>query len=209
MKRIAMTLLVVAAFTASASAQEKRHIKGHQHHKHQHHMMAKQLNFSADQQKQAKLYHEESRKKMQELNKNENITVKEFRDRKAAIHKEQQSKMQALMTPEQKAKMQQLKADRQKHKEEHFARHMDKMKSQLSLSDAQVDQMKSQREATQLKVRGIRDNQSLSREEKRSQLMALKEQAKDQRKKILSPDQLKKMEEMKQKHMDKDNEPVK
>ena len=42
---------------------------------------------------------------MQELNKNESITVKEQRDRKAAILKERKTKMDGLLTAEQKTKM--------------------------------------------------------------------------------------------------------
>ena len=205
MKKLLVTLATIATFTASATAQQKRVLKGHQQHKHQHAKLAKQLNFSEDQKKQAKLYNEDFNKKMQQLNKNESITVKEFRDRKAAIRKEKQSKMQGLLTAEQKTKMQQLKADHKKQKEEHFAKHLDRMKTQLSLSDAQVIQVKMQRENIQLKAKAIRDNASLTREERKAQMMALKDGAKEQRKKIFSADQLKKMEEMKKKHMEKNS----
>jgi Spy/CpxP family protein refolding chaperone len=202
MKKLLATLFVTALFTVSATAQEKRPMKrGHmQMHKHHRHMMAKQLNFSEDQKKQAKIYNEDFRKKMQDLNKNESITVKEQRDRKEALRKEQRTKMQGLLTPEQKTKMAQLKADGQKKKEEHFARHLDKMKITLNLTDAQVAQMRSQREATQLKMKAIRENESLSREERKSKMMALKAEAKEQHKKILTPEQLKKMEELKKLH---------
>jgi Spy/CpxP family protein refolding chaperone len=192
--------MAITTFATAANAQQKRGMKCHGHHKHHHGMMAKQLNFSPDQQKQAKVYKDDFRKKMQDLNKNESITVKEQRDRKEALRKEQRTKMQGLLTPEQKTKMAQLKVDGQKKKEEHFARHLDKMKISLNLSDAQVAQMKSQREATQLKMKAIRENESLSREERKSKMMALKAEAKEQHNKILTPDQLKKMEELKKLH---------
>ena len=63
MKKIAITLLAAAFFTASATAQEKRTTKAAHHHKHQHDMMAKQLNFSEDQKKQANTYKADFRKK--------------------------------------------------------------------------------------------------------------------------------------------------
>ena len=203
MKKIAITLLAAAFFTASATAQEKRTTKAAHHHKHQHDMMAKQLNFSEDQKKQANTYKADFRKKMQELNKKETITVKEQRDQKYALRKEQKAKMQALLTPEQKTKMAQLKADRKIKKEQHFTKHLDKMKTNLSLTDAQVTQLKSQRTAMLLKVSALKANESLTREQRKTQMMALKDEAREQHKKIFTADQLKKMEEMKKKRMDK------
>ena len=207
MKSIVVTLLAVSAFSFSAIAQEKRETKpGHMPGMHKHHhgmMMAKELNFSEAQKKQAKLNHQDFRAKMQELNKNESITVKEQRDRKDALIKEQKAKMDALLTPEQKTKMAQLKADRKAKHEEHYAKHLDKMKTKLGLTDNQVAQLKAQREGMRSKFKSIKENESLSREQKRDQLMALKAEAKEQHKKIFTPDQLKKMEEMKKNHSEK------
>ena len=208
MKSIVATLFAVSTLAFSATAQEKREIKpGHMHEGMQkrHHgmMMAKALNFSEDQKKAAKANREEFRQKMQELNKNESITVKEMRDRKEALHKEQKAKMDALLTPEQKTKMVQLKAERKAKGEEHFAKHLDKMKTELGLTDVQVSQIKSNREDMQAKFKGIRENESLTREQRKEQFMNLKEQAKEQHKKIFTPEQQKKMEGMKKKHFEK------
>ena len=201
MKKLIITLLAVIAVSASVLAQDQRTRKVNRYHqKHQHGMMAKQLNFSENQKKQAKLYKEDFKKKMQELNKNESITVKEFRDRKEAIRKEKRSKMQGLLTVEQKNKMVQFKADRQKKRDEHFARHLSKLKTELTLSDAQVTQMRSQREKIQTRSKSIRDNESLTREQRKAQLAALREYMKVQRKNILTVEQLKKMEEIKKKN---------
>lgn len=204
MKNISVTLFAVAALTFSASAQQPGMMKKHGHMKHGHgKMMAKQLNFSEEQKKQAKINREDFRNKMQELNKNENITVKEMRDRRATLLKEQKTKMDALLTPEQKTKMEQMRATQKVKRNEHFAKHLDKMKTQLSLSDQQVAELKTQRENMQSKLMAIKQNQSLSREQKRDQLLALKTEAKEQHKKIFTADQMKKMEEMRKKRFDK------
>jgi len=203
MKSLVITLLAVSALIFSASAQEKREMKpSHKPgmmQKHHGIMMAKELNFTDAQKQQAKKDHEEFKQKMQELNKNESITVKEMRDRKEALMKEQKTKMNALLTPEQKTKMAQLKADQKVKREAHFAKHLDKMKTELALSDVQVAQLRSQREAMQAQLKAIKENESLSREQRKEQLVSLKEQAKEQHKKIFTPEQQKKMEEMKKK----------
>ena len=205
MKRVVITLLAVSLISASALAQEKREIKhpGPGHRMHQHGMMAKQLNFSEAQKNQAKAYHEEFKQKMQDLNKNENMTLKDFRDRKYALRKEQKAKMDGLLTAEQKTKLAQLKAEHKAKKEEHFAKHLDKMKTQLGLTEDQVVKLKAQIENTHSKIKAIKENETLTRVQKKDQLMVLKNEAKEQHKKIFTEEQIKKMEDMKKKHQEK------
>jgi Spy/CpxP family protein refolding chaperone len=199
MKKLLIPLIAIFALTVTAGAQDKMGKRGH-HGQHQKGMMAKQLNFSEDQKKQARAIHEDSRKKMQELNKNESITVKEMRDRKAAILKEKKTKMDGLLTADQKTKMTQLKAERKVKNEERYAKRMDKMRTNLGLSDEQVSKLKAQRSTTMAKAEKIKTNESLSREQKKEQMMALKAEIKDQHNKILTPEQLKKKEEMRKNH---------
>jgi hypothetical protein len=202
-----ISLIALTFLAGSASAQEKAERKGRHHHKHQKGMMAKKLNLSEDQKKQAKVFRDEFRKKMQELNKNEKITVKEMRDRKYALRRDIRSKMNGLLTADQKNKLAQFKAELKARSEEHFKKRLDKMKTTLALTDVQVGQMKKQREAIQSKMKALRENEALSREQKKEQMIALHNEAKEQRRKIFSADQLKKLEEMKKKRME--NEPVK
>jgi Spy/CpxP family protein refolding chaperone len=202
MKKLLIPLIAIFALTATVNAQDKMGKKGH-HNKHQKGMMAKQLNFSEAQKTQAKAIQEDSRKKMQELNRNESITVKEQRDRKAAILKERKTKMDGLLTAEQKTKMTQLKAEHKAKKEAGYAKRMDKMKTNLNLTDEQVTKLKAQQAANRSKAEQIKNNQSLSREQKKEQMMALKTHAKEQHNKILTPEQLKKKEEMKKNHGDR------
>lgn len=202
MKKLLIPLIAIFALTATVNAQDKMGKKGH-HNKHQKGMMAKQFNFTDAQKAQAKTINEDSRKKMQELNKNEGITVKEQRDRKAAILKERKSKMDGLLTTEQKAKQAQLRAEHKAKKEAAYAKRLDKMKTNLNLTDEQVTKLKTQQAANHAKAQQIKNNELLSREQKKAQMMALKTQAKDQHNKIFTADQLKKKEEMKKNRGDR------
>ena len=199
MKKLLIPLIAIFALTVTVNAQDKLGKKGH-HQKHQNGMMAKQLNLIDAQKSQAKTINEDSRKKMQELNKKENITVKEMRDRKAAILKERKTKMDGLLTAELKNKIANLKAEQKLKKEEHYAKRMDKMKTHLNLTDDQVSKLKAQRSNIHIKAENIKNNESLSREQKKQQVIALKIEAKDQHSKILTPEQLKKKEEMRKNH---------
>lgn len=197
MKKLLIPLIAFFAFTITASAQGKMNKKGRHHHKHKKEMVARQLNFTDAQKAQAKTINEDFRKKLQNLNKQENITVKEQRDRKYALLKERKTKMGDLLTAEQKTKMASLKTERKIKNEERYSKRLDKMKTNLSLTNDQVAKLKAQRSATKNKAEIIKNNEALSREQKKEQMIALKAEAKEQHKKIFTPEQLKKKEEMK------------
>ena len=199
MKKIAAFMLAFASFIFSASAQEQRKIKHHQHHR-ANGIKMKELTLT---QSQIKASHDGYKKQLMELNKNEGITVKEAMDKKEALRKEHKDKMMALLTPEQKDKLIQLKKDRAVKHEAMAAKRLDKMKATLNLSDAQVAKIKAAKETTHAQLKAIKENEQLSRTEKKEQLMALKEQNKNSFKNILTPEQLSKMEEIKNMRMEK------
>ena len=202
MKKLVVLTLALSTILFTANAQHKREQK--MGGKKQHHaQLAKQLNLSDEQKKQAQANKVALKQKMKELNKNESITVKERRDRKDALRKEQKAKMQALLTPEQKTKMAELKATKMAKREEKFAKGLEKMKSKINLSDAQVMQLKSQRERIKANTKEIKDNESLSRTQRKEQLMALKAEAKTQKSNIFTADQIKQLDEIKKNKMGK------
>ena len=202
MKKVVVLTLALSTILFTANAQHKREQK--MGGKKQHHaQLAKQLNLSDEQKKQAQANKVALKQKMKELNKNESITVKEQRDRKDALRKEQKAKMQALLTPEQKTKIAELKATKMAKKEEKFAKGLEKMKSKINLSDAQVMQLKSQRERIKANAKEIKDNESLSRTQRKEQLMALKAESKTQKSNIFTADQIKQLDEMKKNKMGK------
>lgn len=203
MKSVMTILFSVAIFSLSASAQQKKAMKSNGHQKQQQAMMTRQLNFSEDQKKQAKAINEDFRKKMQELNKDEAITVKLMRDKKEALNKEKRSKMEALLTAEQKTKKAQTIVAQKAKAEIQFTNHLAKMKTNLGLSDEQVASIRSQRTSTRTNMEKVKNSESLSRVEKKEQMMALKTDAESKRNKIFTPDQIKKMEDMKKNRMQK------
>lgn len=195
MKQIAISMLALLALGFSVNAQNKTGNKRHHMH-HNKGMRANELNLSDAQQAQAKKINDDFRKKMQELNKNESITVKEQRNRKAALLKDKKTQMDGILTSEQKAKKAQLKADRKIKNDERYTARMARMKTNLNLSDDQVSKLKSQRAATQARAEQIKNNETLSREQKKNQMMALKAEGKAQKDRIFTADQKVKMEEL-------------
>ena len=70
------------------------------------------LNLSDEQKAKLKTLNEEHKKQMEELKKQDNITVKESRERMEGLRKDHQAKFQSILTPEQKATIEKSKEER-------------------------------------------------------------------------------------------------
>jgi len=204
MKKI-LSILAITAISFSVTAQEKKETPRQNNPSHQQHMrhggkhhgqMMKNLDLTDAQKVQMKANREEYKNKMQLLKQDQNITMKEFNEKKEALHKEQKAKMLALLTPEQKNKMAEMKATQEKQREASYNKHFEEMKIKLALTEDQAAKLKSQHETTIANMKALRENEKLSMEEKKQQMKAIKESSKEQRKNILTADQLKKLEEM-------------
>jgi Spy/CpxP family protein refolding chaperone len=206
MKRTISGVVMAAFLSFAATAQEKE--KQGQHHprkimKRHRADVARQLNFSDAQKQQLKTINEDFRKKMHELNANENITVKEMRDRKAALVKDHKTSMQQLLTAEQKTKLEQMKKERKAIHEVNAKARLEKTKIKLGLSDAQATRLSNLGSSFKSKMKLLKENESLSRTDKKEQIKKLAEEHKTEVKKLLTEEQLKKMEEMKRHRKEK------
>jgi Spy/CpxP family protein refolding chaperone len=107
--------------------------------------------------------------------------------------------MQSLLTPEQKTQLEKSKLERKAKMEERSKARMDKMKTDLGLSDEQSAKLKSNRTATQEKIKAIREDKSLNDDAKKEQAKELMKKQKENMRSILTEEQLKKLDEQKQK----------
>jgi Spy/CpxP family protein refolding chaperone len=199
MKKLIGSLLALTLIVSAAQAQEQKMEGRHGRH-HQKEMFAKQLNLTEDQKKQLKDIRADAKKQMADLKKNDNITVKEFNSRKDAIGKQQHEKMLALLTPDQKAQMEKMKQDRIAKGKERSQRGIEKMKTQLNLTDDQVGKLKASHEAFAAKAKDIRNNSTLTQDQKKEQFKDLAKQQREETKSILTKEQIQKMQELHKDH---------
>jgi len=204
MKTLFVVMMALTGFLFGANAQNILKMKTRQHY-HNNAMILKELNLSSAQKEQMKANHESYKKQLMELYQNEDITIKQSRDRKDALQKEQKEKMMSLLTADQKNKLVQIKKDREAKHELEAAKRLDKMKNSLNLSDDQLAKINAARHATHAQLKAIKENDQLSRTQKKEQFIALKEQNKNSFKSILTPEQFDKLEEMKKNKMGKRN----
>jgi len=202
MKKIMLSVFVAAIVITTSQAQET---KDHEPGKHQmmkkHHRGEefKNLNLTEDQKAKLKSLQEENRKQMEELKKNDNITVKEWKSKMDAQRKEHRAKVQSLLTDEQKSQLEKSRLERmnrfgESSKAGHDNYRMEKMKTDLGLSDEQSAKLKSSRDAMGQKIKAIREDKTLNNESKKEQVKELKEKQKEDLKSILTEEQLKKLE---------------
>ncbi len=200
MKKLIALSLVFASIAGSVTAQETPKMKQEHEMKDQHHegnmMKMKDLNITDAQKTQMKAIREDFKKQMDLLKQNQNMSMKEFNDRKEALQKDQKAKMEALLTPEQKEKMAQQKIQFEADRKTMLEKQMAEMKTKLSLTDDQVKKLNAQHEALEIKMKAIREDQSLNQESRKEKMTTLRKQSEEERNKVLTSEQLKKLEEL-------------
>ena len=201
MKKIivaALATIFIVSIAAAQAPKTRQHGKQGQHHgaqmKHSKHKMGKHLNLSAEQKTQAKTIHENFRKQVTDLKKNDKITMGEYKKQMASLQKDRKAKMEALLTPEQKAKIAEGKKKMEEHAQVRNAARLEKMKINLGLKEEQVSKIKQQQESFKNKAKAIRDNESLSHEQKKEQMKSLAKERKESFKSILTKEQQEKLE---------------
>jgi Spy/CpxP family protein refolding chaperone len=176
--------------------QNKQHQGPHGPRKNQQKLM-QLLNLSAEQKQKMKAVREDQMKQMDLLETQQKITVKEYNDRKTAILTEMRAKREAILTPEQKGKLAAAKMVREEKKEASFTKKMAKMTQSLGLTETQVAAFKQLHENNKIAAEKIKNDSKLNLQEKKMRMKALNTAAKESKLKILTEEQIKKMEELK------------
>jgi Spy/CpxP family protein refolding chaperone len=197
MKKIIVTVFALAVATLATQAQDKpegRHDRSKGGH---HQEFVQKLNLSEDQKAKFKSLNEDYRKQLQELKKNDDITVKDQKTKMKALRDDHKSRMQSLLTSDQKAQIQKMKEEHKVKREADSKERMEKMKTRLNLTDDQVAKMKAQRADMSAKFKALHENKSLSDDQRKEQFKELRKQQKESMKSILTDEQMKKMKERK------------
>ena len=114
MKKILTGLFAFAVFTFSTSAQAQNNAEGYKKERRGYNKGLdkmngmEKLNLSDAQKQQIKSINEDFKSKMQALDKNDNIMVKDMKAQRKALMQERKNKIAAILTPEQKIQFEQL-----------------------------------------------------------------------------------------------------
>ena len=121
MKKLLALSFAAVIISSAAFAQTERTVDSKprtERHKGKHgkDKMMKELNLTKEQKSQMKAQHQEMKAKRDALKAQDNITVKEMREKQEALKAEQKTKMETILTPEQKTKMAELRKQRELEK---------------------------------------------------------------------------------------------
>ena len=209
MKRILTGALALVLITGVAQGQSKKDTGRHHHNGH--HMMMKQLNLTADQQAQLKTIHENERKEMEAL-KTKSLTAEQFKTQRKDLHNKYKAQMQSVLTPEQKNQVEKFKAERKDHRGKKgewekggkgITKRGGDFQKELNLTQAQKDQLSKMRTDTKGQMESIRNDQSLTQDQKKEKIHYLKKDKQEKFKSVLTKEQLDKLETAKKERKDR------
>ena len=202
MKKIILSALLLSLVVAVKAQEipERKHERPMMQGEHQgrHHMPGmdmKQFNLTDAQKEQFKAQRESFRKQMDELKKNDNITVKEWKSRMETLRKDQKTKMQGILTTEQKGQIEKMKTEHKAMMEIDAKARMEKMKLHLGLTDEQAAKMNKNRTEMMEKMKALREDDKMGAEKKKEQMKDLMKKQKEQMKSLLTEEQMKKLQE--------------
>jgi Spy/CpxP family protein refolding chaperone len=195
MKKLFVSALIAVVVAGSASAQDGQpRREGFGRH---HYGNMQQLNLTEEQKSEMKTINDDFKKQMSELQKNEDITVREWKSKMKDIREDHQKKVQQVLTDEQKAKMEKFRQDRKGKMHKRGKHNIDSLKKDLNLSAEQEAALKQQRTDMMQKMKAIKEDKSLTDEQKKAEIKKFREQQHQSLKSILSEEQINKLQQHK------------
>jgi hypothetical protein len=194
MKKIIVCTFVLAVAIQGIKAQtmpERNRETINRHHKDG----VNRLNLSEEQKAKFKSLNEDFRTQMDELKKKDDITVKDWRSRMDNLRKDHRDKITSLLTTDQKDQLKKSREARQLRQSDRKKEGFDRMKARLNLTDDQAAKLKQSHSDMAEKIQSIRENQSLTDDQKKDQVQELRKKSQENLKTILSEDQLKRLHE--------------
>ncbi len=181
------------AFSISVFAQ--KHDGKHHNHKERLEKMKTELGLSDSQVEQIKAIHQKNKEESKKLRKEAKEGNEESRAKLKANRAETKAEVAQILTPEQRKKAEALKTER-KDPKNRAEKHAEKMKSELSLSDAQTTKVKAALVTKMTKMHDLREKAGDEKIDK-TERKALKTAFETELKSILSEEQFIKYETIK------------
>ena len=188
-----VSLLLLASISFAQNSKEPIH---HRHFRH-HNSLARELNFSDQQNEQLKSISQDFHQKMTALSQDESITVKEMRERRAAISHDYHQAFQNILTQDQKNKLMDMRKKMDDKRKMIAEKKLDRMKEKLSLTEDQTTRIRELNEKYRDQYKKYLSVDGMDRSTKREELLGLRKQQKEEIQAILTPDQQKQLDDWK------------
>jgi Spy/CpxP family protein refolding chaperone len=213
MKRIFSSALVIMLTIGAAQAQSTSTDK-HEGHKKEHKKSFDNLNLSADQKARLQSIREDFKKQSADLKNNSSLSAEQKQARRKELHQQFRSQSDAVFTPSQKEQLTKMKAERKgknkaarkewKKDGQAKARQGNRMQrgqgfqKELGLTADQQKKMEQMRTDFRNKFSSLRGDNALTQEQKKAKMQDIRKQQQEQMKSVLTPEQIQKMESLRQ-----------
>lgn len=217
MKRIFTSAFVILFAIGAANAQTTTPSKQHEGHRKEQRMGGyDNLNLTADQKAKMKTLHADLKKQMEDL-KNQKLTDAERKTQMQQLHQQQQQRMEAILTADQKAQLEKNKAEwkaKGKEDKKDFKRGGDStyragknwkdrgdrkgadLQKELNLTTDQQAKVTQIRASYKTKFEALRNDNTLSQDQKRTKMHELMQQQQTEIKSVLTKEQVAKMQSL-------------
>jgi Spy/CpxP family protein refolding chaperone len=181
MKKLFAIVALSIGFAVAASAQDST--------AHKKNKVKSELNLTKEQQSQIKSMHAEYKQKYAALKADSSLSAEQRKQQYKALHQEQQNKMKTILTPEQQSKLMEMKKQKVSQVKQHI--------KELNLNQDQQAQWKSINKEYGDKMMALKNDKTLSDQQRKDQFKALNKERMDKVNGILNDDQKAKLAEFK------------
>ena len=208
MKRIITSALVIMLAISAAQAQTTP--DKHPGQKKEHKQAFKDLNLSPDQKARLQSIREDFKKQSADLKNNTSLSAEEKKNRRKTLHEQFRTQSAAVLTPAQKEQMANMKGEwKEKNKDakrggqaragkDNRMQRGQGLQTELGLTSDQQQKMEQIRTDFRNRFSSLRSDNALTQEQKKAKMQELIKQQQDQMKSILTPEQIQKMESLRQ-----------
>lgn len=172
------------------------HRDGRHGHHHHNGRRGEGIHYTPEQHKQVAAINKDYHQKAQDLWKQDNITLKQYKSGLIALQKEKKDKLAALLTPQQKDQIAARKKRMDENRQVMEVARLERLKLRLNLTDDQVAKIKAGQENLHDQAKAIHENDNLLPQQKMEQMKALLAKRNDTYKAVLTPEQYSQFEKM-------------
>lgn len=206
MKKIVTSAFIIALTIGAVQAQTTPDKQQGQRKEHK--MAHDQLNLSEEQKANMQKIREDFKKKMDELKKQDQITVAEMKQRRQALQEQHKAQVDAILTPAQKDQLAKMKTERKNmnregkgrfHKGGHaFGSRGADLQKELKLTADQQQKVAKIRSDFRTKMQALRSDNSVSLDQKKEKMQELMKQHQEEMKTVLTKEQMEKVKSLRQ-----------
>jgi len=154
------------------------------------------IRYTPEQRQQAMAINKDYHQKSEDLYKQDNLTLKQYKAGLVALQKEKKDKLAALLSPGQKTEIAARRKEMDENRQVREVARLEKLKLHLNLTDDQVAKIKAGQENLHSQAKAIHENDNLLPQQKMEQLKTLMAKRNDTYKSVLTPDQYTQFEKM-------------